>query len=180
MKTLLILFLLLATPASAMISATSKDILNRSSGSGPAKVQLGTLLDRTKAVFKFIYDATASDGGVALGMGSITVNGGTHAIPGASLPAKAVITNSYLEVLTQFASSSGSSTVAFQCENSGDVKAAADIDASPAGTFLAGTSLGDVATMQKMAAACTLKALVGVENLTAGKAAVFVEYVISN
>lgn len=103
---------------------------------------------------------------------------GAHTL-GVTLPAKALITRSYIYVVTQMADT-GTCTVAFHCEDSGNIKTATDLTGSAAGAFIEGASTGAVSTaVSGIASACVITATVadgGSCVPTAGKIIAFVEY----
>ncbi len=112
----------------------------------------------------------------------VAVNLGTIAphLLGVSLPAKAIIKQSWFYIDTQFVDA-GSGTVAISCEDANNVLTASDITGITAGTITTGASTGSAATMVGgIAAACELTATVATAAQTSGKLTVFVEYVISN
>lgn len=153
-------------------------------------------------------DVTLSDGTSAIGAGkvteamqyAITADGlhsqrvaratlncaasgcsvGAHSL-GVTLPAKALITRSYIYVVTQFADT-GTCTVAIHCEDANNIKTATDITGSAAGAFIEGQSTGAAsAFVGSIASACAITATVadgGSCVPTAGKGIVFVEYVV--
>ena len=119
-----------------------------------------------KRVTKAFYDV-ATDGGAI----------GAHPL-GVFLPAKAVITQAYFMTDVQFVDA-GAGTVALQCEDAGNIFAAADITGFTVGTMTSGVATGTAATMIKnIAATCELQAVVAGIAQTAGKLTLWVEYVV--
>ncbi len=100
---------------------------------------------------------------------------------GVSLPAKALITRSYIYVVTQLADT-GTCTVAISCEDANNIKTATDLTGTAAAGFIEGASTGTAATFQTgIAATCAITATVadgGSCVPTAGKLIVFVEYAV--
>jgi hypothetical protein len=103
---------------------------------------------------------------------------GAHSL-GVSLPANALITRSYIYVVTQL-SDTGTCTVAISCEDANNIKTATDITGTAAGGFIEGASTGAAsAFVGGIAATCAITATIadgGSCVPVAGKAIVFVEY----
>ena len=105
----------------------------------------------------FDYDF-AVDGGA---IGTITT--------GVNLPIKAIIEKCWFRVETQLVDA-GSGTLAVQCEDAGNILAAADQTGVASGAFLAATIVGTAATMvDDIAAACDISFVIAGAALTAGK-----------
>ena len=107
--------------------------------------------------------------------------GSTGAIDlGVDIPDNAYITNCWIEILTQFTSSTNTATIALTSNSSGDLFAATDAN------DLATTSqqcIPDWATVGdyvKMTAKRDLALTVASEDLTAGKAIVYGSYTVSD
>lgn len=114
------------------------------------------------------YDVATDGGGI-----------GSHAL-GVSLPAKALIRQAWFYTNTQFVDA-GSGTVALQCEDAGNIYAAADVTGITATTVTAGIPTGVASTMVKgIAANCELTAVVAGAAQTDGKLTLFVEYVVTD
>ncbi len=121
-----------------------------------------------KAIARATYDVAVS------GYGSSTSDHGL----GVYLPAKAIITRSYLQVVTQLADS-GAGTLAVFCEDANNIKTATDLTGSASGALIEGASTGAAsAFVGSIAAQCEIKARPAGVDLSAGKLIVFVEYVI--
>lgn len=107
---------------------------------------------------------------------------GAHGL-GVTLPAKAIITRSYIHVTTQLVDS-GTCTLAISCEDANNIKTATDITGSAADALIEGQSTGAIsAAVKAIAAACEITATVadgGSCVPSAGAGVVFVEYVIHN
>lgn len=122
---------------------------------------------------------------------------GSHNL-GVYIPAKAIITNVWYDVITTFASATDAATIALTAQSAGDLVAAAAIsaagdifDAGIRGTKVSnfaldgnaltqvGMAAAEAATFIKTTAERQLVATVAVEALTAGKMNIFVEYVQS-
>jgi hypothetical protein len=107
---------------------------------------------------------------------------GTHNL-GVFLPDKAIITRAYYQVKTTFTSANDSATIALQANTANDLKAAVAISngANPWDAGIHdGVPVGTAATMVALTAERELKVVVGVQALTAGRANLFVEYVIAD
>ncbi len=103
---------------------------------------------------------------------------GAHGL-GVSLPAKTLITRSYINVVTQF-TDSGTCTVAISCEDANNIKTATDITGTAANGWIEGQSTGAAsAFIGNIAATCEITATIadGGSCVPAnGKAIIFVEY----
>ncbi len=140
-----------------------------------------------------IYDTAAND---SAGVSNKTTAG--HPL-GVFLPINAIITNAWVDVVTTFTSATDAATIALKAQSAGDLTVAIAIsDASNVwdaglhgclvGSYAEATVAGDSALLDaarkaasyiKMTAERELTATVAIEALTAGKAVIFVEYVIS-
>lgn len=160
--------LLFSAVASANITNQQEYIGNNYFGSPGSEIQLGSLLNKTTAGVDFVYD-TAVDGG-SVGAHTLSVK----------LPAGAIITRSFIEIKTQFASASGNSKVALSCEDANNIKTSTDIDASAAGAFIEGESTGAASAFKKVDAECSITATIASEAATAGKLQGFLSYFISD
>lgn len=119
-----------------------------------------------KRIARAVYD-------VAVDLGTIAA----HPL-GVSLPAGALVTQSWFYVVTQF-TDTGSGTVALHCEDANNIYTAADITGISAGTITAGNQTGVAADMTAaIGAACELTATVATNAQTAGKLILFVEFVV--
>lgn len=111
-----------------------------------------------------------------------TDGGAISAIPnaaGVTLPAKALITRSWIYVTTQIVDA-GSGTMAISCEDANNIKTATDLTGTAAGGFIEGASTGAIsAAVGSIAAACVITFTIAGAAATAGKITVFVEYVVS-
>ena len=105
---------------------------------------------------------------------------GAHGL-GVSLPAKAIITRSYIRVGTQLADK-GTCTLAISCEDANNIKTATDITGSSGGAFIEGESTGAASAFKaSIAATCEITATVadgGSCVPSAGTGTVFVEYAV--
>lgn len=114
----------------------------------------------------------------------VAVDGGTVGARGLGvwLPAKALITRSYFYVVTQFASTAGATaTMAFSCEDANNIKTASSYNGPSAGSFVEGQSTGTAASMVgSIASACEITATIATASQTAGKANIFVDYVVGD
>lgn len=96
---------------------------------------------------------------------------------GVTIPDNAIITNVIIDIITGMTSAGGSGTIALKSEGAGDLLAA--VDADTLSGLVAGIPVGTAATSIKMTDDRELTATVAVEDLTAGKFVVFVEYMLS-
>lgn len=94
------------------------------------------------------------------------------------LPNKAIITQSYMDVITACTSAGGAGTIALGVNTTTDIKAA--VDADTLSGVVANIPVGVAANMVKLTAARKLALTIGTEALTAGKFNVFLEFVISD
>jgi predicted RecA/RadA family phage recombinase len=96
---------------------------------------------------------------------------------GVTLPAKAIVTRAYLDIVTPFVSTSNDGTIALSVVGAGDLLVAVDADTLSAQTECIPD--GTAAKMIKCTTAKELTATVATHAMTAGKAVLFVEYVLS-
>ncbi len=116
------------------------------------------------------------------------------------IPTKAIITKAWVDVVTTFTSATDAATIALKIQGTGDLVAAIAIsDASNVwdagvhgalpGSYAEATVAGDTAILDaarnaasfiKLTAVREVIATVAVEALTAGKANIFIEYVLSD
>ena len=121
-------------------------------------------------------DVTAQVEGLNIGRLAIfdydfAVDGGAISTiaTGVVLPAKAIIEKCWFRIETQLVDG-GSGTLAVQCEDAGNILAAADQTGVAAGAFLASAITGVVANMvDDIAAACDISFVIAGAALTAGK-----------
>ena len=111
---------------------------------------------------------------------NVPINGGAlgaHGL-GVFLPAKALINKSYFYTATQFVDA-GVGTVAFSCEDAGNIYPATDITSFVVGTITSGTQTGTASVMTaSIAAQCEVTATVGGVVPSAGKVILFIEYTV--
>ena len=116
-----------------------------------------------KRVATAIYDFAVNGGAV-----------GAIALTTLPLPAGAVITGSRIDVITPL-TSGGAATVSVDAEAAGDIQAAAAISGAPWST--AGVKVPSAGTNIKTTVARQVTATVAVAALTAGKFAVYIDYI---
>lgn len=132
-----------------------------------------------KVVFNPSYVADQGLSGTSAGIHSL----------GVSLPANAVILNSFGVVKTQVVGSG--STVGLQCEDSLNILGATDLTGKSAGNIFAGkqynvdaTAAASGATASGLtgaiAADCNISAVTTAHDVTAGKVDFFIEYVVAD
>lgn len=153
-----------------MITRNNKNLLNKMN-SMASKTQLGTLLRNRKGTLKGIYDFSTRGG--AVGTYNLYDEDGNVV----ALPSGAIITQVYVDIVTAFTSTGGTGTIALTANSSGDLLAA--VDADTLSGVNAGIPVGTAATMVKTTADRNLSLAVATAALTAGKAHVFVDYVLS-
>ena len=100
---------------------------------------------------------------------------GAH-LTGASLPAKAVITNSFCYTDVRFVDS-GSGSVALSCEDADNILTAGDITGNVIGTIIVGGPKYS-APISAIASACNITATVAGADQSAGKLTCWIKYVI--
>lgn len=159
----------------AHITGEQEYLLNHAPASS-ARVQLGTLLNKTTNLLVAKYSFAVQGGTTANDLSLLTDL--TNPTSYAKLPNKAIITNVWLEVLTQ-PTSGGSATVALKSKTAADLLAATAIASLPV-AFKQGVPTGATTTFIKMTAETTIKATVAVATLTAGKFNVYIEYVLGD
>jgi hypothetical protein len=176
----LLLCFLTIQPASA-ITSDETYILNKRFGKAAMDISLGDLMSditeaqlrsqvlheglHAKRMARTIYDFSVDGGAI----GSINL--------GAIIPAKAIINQCVINVITAMASVSGAGTVAISAESAGDIKAA--VDADTLSGIVAGIPIGTAATMIKTTVARQLTLAIAGSPLTAGKIAVLCDYDVS-
>lgn len=157
-----------------MISKDNKFYLNRMN-SVSSKVQLGTQLRNCRGVVRATLDVSNANQGGAVGDINLLDEDGNAVV----LPSGAIIVKALVDIVTAFVSAGGAGTVAFKAQSAGDILAAVDADTLSARVTGVPTGAGATGVV-KLTADRTLKATVAVEALTAGKAHVFVEYVLAD
>lgn len=174
-------FLLIALVTTQIFGAVSngrKYKLDHQMGQAAGEAQLGTLIDEggERGVVKDGHQAktlaVATYDFSVLG-GATTTSGGSSL--GVTLPANAIITRSWVDVITPLVGSGSSISIGTKAV--GDVMALAT--ASGMTTQIEGVSTGTAATMKKMTADTTVKYVNYYAPLTAGKFKVYIEYVMS-
>lgn len=147
--------------AGTTVTATAAELNGLAAASQAADGTLG------KKVVRATYDFAVDGGAIS------TID------LGEDLPANALITQSYIYVVTQL-TDGGSGTIAIQCEDANNIKTATDITGTSAGGFVAGESTGVAGDMVGgIAAACDIELVIAGAALTAGKFIVYVEYVVA-
>lgn len=97
---------------------------------------------------------------------------------GIGLPAKAIVVRSYAYSTTK-PTTGASGTLAFQCQDAGNLVAAtAAASYGAAGASIDGAATGAASAFQYPSAKCNIKAVIATGALTAGKVTVYVEYVV--
>ncbi len=156
--------------------------------SGVTRTKRNGTVVREIAVATFNPSATTGDRTIA-----------AHSL-GVYLPTKAIITKAWVDVVTTFTSATDAGTIALKVEGTGDLVAAIAISTTGdvwdaglhgclPGSYAEATVAGDTAILDaarnaasfiKTTAVREITATVAVEALTAGKANIFVEYILSD
>lgn len=187
MKTFLLLVataLLLSTSVLADIKGApfSPEVdarFNTLEGNSAASVSSSTVVRVARAVWNPSLVTTDGD--------STTPSGaaGVHSL-GVSLPAKAIITSSYMYVVTKPVSAGGLGKLSFKCEDAANIYPTQYWDNQPVGKIISGAQAGPSATVgasanmtNSIAAACDISAVVTDVAFTAGKVIVYVSYVVA-
>lgn len=156
-----------------MLESVKRALLNQKALWGVG-VRLGDDLNRKKGVLAAKFDFSVQGG--AIGDIDLLVDL-KETWNKAKLPDNAIITNVVIDIVTPFVSTGGAGTIAFKAQGAGDLLAA--VDADTLANQVQGVPNGAVANMIKLTAERTLKATIAGQAMTAGKAVVFVEFVIS-
>ncbi len=182
MKNLIVVLLisLLSVVSLANVTGDQEFLLNHEDGVAQ-KVQLGTLINRTPNLLIAKYSYAVQGGSTAAAISLLTdlKKPGSYA----KLPNKAIITNVWINSLTNPASANASATLALQASAAGDLVSARVL--SGYSTFVQGAPSGATTTYIKLSAEKTIKAVVGPIStgshaLNAGKFNVYIEYVIGD
>ena len=138
---------------------------------GPIKSESGLSVQKFARAF---FDFSALD---SAGVANSAI--GAHGT-GVFLPNKAVIVQSWYQVVTGFTSGTNLGTIALAANAANDIKTATVVSNAAYVTpgIVTGVSDGAVANMKSMTAERELTATVAVETLTAGRLVLFVEYYI--
>lgn len=174
MKLLIGLLALVSAVCFANISNDNAFLLNHIQGSEGQKSQLGTLLNQTQGLLIAKYSFAVQGGSSAADISLITDLKNINSL--AKLPNNAVIEKVWLDVITQ-PTSTGSATVAVKASSAGDLLAAT-AKASLTVSQIAGVPDDTVTHMIKLSAQKTIKATVGVKDLTAGRFNVYIRYTL--
>lgn len=132
-------------------------------------------LNQKRGVVKAVYDFAVQGG--AVGSLSLKDENGDLII----LPAGAIITQVYVHIITAFVSTSNDGTIALTSNSTGDLLAAVDADTLPlsANHPSSGVPIGTAATMVILTAQRQIVLEIATHAMTAGKAAFFIEFVLS-
>lgn len=171
-----LLALLLTVPAFGAISDGAKYKLNNNMGQAAREADLGTVIDEggQRGLFKEGHQAK----NVLIATYDVAVQGGASLVEhetGVSLPDGAIITRSYIDIVT--ALTGGGTTIAVKTQSDNDIKTATAVGSWGIG-ILEGQSTGSAATMLKMTAERGVRVKVANSALTAGKFNVYIEYVM--
>lgn len=181
MKTILV-FLAIALFSSfglANITSEQEYLLNHHLGDVGQRTQVGTLINKTSNVLIAKYSYAVQGGSTAADISLLTDLTDSNSL--AILPAKSIIRNAWLQILTQPASP-GVDTLAIRVNGAGDIYPATAGNFL-AGNFYQGTPAGTTTTFIKLSAASTVKLRLGLatnSQLTAGKFNVIIDYLIGD
>lgn len=136
----------------------------------------------TKSLARAVFNPSAN-----ANQGSSTVNSGVQSL-GVTLPAGALITNSYAYVTTPVVGLN--SKVGFECEDANNILAQTDLTSKLAGqvfslnqtgnsTVSAGANISSFNMTDNIAAQCNVSARISIQPVTAGKVVLFIEYVLT-
>lgn len=120
-----------------------------------------------RRIARFTYDFAVNGGAVS----TISL--------GVALPARSIITQSWIQTITPIVSTNNDGTLALQCETANNIFTATDIDADSAYAIRAGASDGVAANFKQITSACNISAVIAVHAFTAGKVIGWAEYVVS-
>lgn len=158
----------------------NQTLLNRINSAAPDESS-GTEIHRCKNLAKFIYDF-AVQGGATGTTANLKDDQGNPAF----LPVGAIITRSFVNVLTTFVGATA--TIAVQTVSAGDLLAATAVASFTAAANIEGKATGTAANFSGpvVATSVTLNGtqggpvnvVIATAALTAGKMAIYVEYVI--
>lgn len=100
-----------------------------------------------------------------------------------TLPAYAVVTNSYLDVVTDVLPVNASNTLAAHCVAANDIFTAADISSASSDIVMAGTVTGGATAVEVTSAGCNLVGTIGSgagsSAFASGKVILFVDFLLS-
>lgn len=164
----------------ANITADNEYVLNHAS-TAAQKAQLGTLINRTKNLLIAKYSYAVQGGSTAADIRLLTSL--TDPKSYATLPNKAIVTNVWLDSLTQPLTLGGttSTTIALKIVSAADLFAAGASTTTYRVGFTQGVPTGATTTFIKLSlGASTVKATVANAPLTAGKFNVYIEYVLGD
>ncbi len=156
-----------------MITADQKFLLNHMNITAQ-KSNLGDELQKTKNVLKCMYDFSVQGGAVS----SINLFQDIKTKLLAQLPSKAVIINSFIDVVTNPTSGGGATIALTSGESAADVLAATAFGSVTG--FVQGIQNNAVANFKKTTALRTVQAVIAAAALTAGKFNLYLEYVLSD
>lgn len=167
--------------AFANITRDQEFIINHSSASS-FKAQTGSLLNLTKGTLVAKYNFATQGGKSTADIDLLTDN--LDLTKKAKLPAKAVVTNVWVESVTlPVATNGAAATIAIRVNGAADLVPATTVAAWPgANTFSQGTPTGATTTFVRLNFAndSTVKMRLATQSLTAGKFDVVLEYVIGD
>ena len=170
MKMKFLVLLLLLVSASASAGMTTDNNRNQINNLFPEKLKVGDKINNSRAVLTGLYDFSVHTGSSAA---AINIDGITTA--NQTLPAGAIVTNVYVDELTNV-TSGGSATVKLLAGET-DLT-----DATAIASFAGADSvaLASSATAIKLSSAGALNVVIATADLTAGKIRYYVEYFLAD
>lgn len=144
------------------------DLLDKMNSTA-AKVRLGQLLRNQKGVAVGIWDFAVNGGAVSTI--SLLDSEGKAIV----LPANAVVTDAFVDIITAMTSTGNNGTIAINLQSAGDLLSA--VDADTLSGVAAGIPVGVAATAIKLTAERTLTVAIATNALLSGKFAVYVEWI---
>jgi len=151
-----------------MLKANERYVFDRMNSTAQ-KYKLGQKINEKLGVKKGIFDF--SDQGGAAGYITLKDDRGDDV----TVPDNAIVKHSYYDVVTELQPSGGTPAVSIGLQSDGDIVASVTKTVGQGD----GTQDGAAANMLKLTAERTLRLKVASADLTAGKLAAFLEYVIS-
>lgn len=172
-KLFLVLFLCFTSIANAALDDAGEYVLNHFSGSNLARYRVGTELRQVKKVAKLTFNFATYKSGTTVATGAYVLG---------TLPKDAIVTRTFVDVITGFTSQgTNAGTVALSIQSANDVKTATAVsDGYYANTGLKiGAQDDAIGNFLKLTAQRNVTATVATQKLTAGKLNLVVEYLLS-
>lgn len=150
----------------------------------PFSQELENELGKSKKVLKAVWSPSANSTD-----GSSTTNSGVHDL-GVALPAKAIVTNSYMYIKTAVTDGGTNprvSQVEFKCEDAANILASTNLVQFSAGTIVTAKQYGTSSTpagvgiglLDSINDICNVQAVVTLDDASAGRVLLYLEYVVA-